>query len=98
MRKKVPPVTLLQYEVKTYSWPGTPCVVYNPAPRVYLPMIKRPINGSDVLTMHPDVPVCPTLEAAQAYHNEQIKAAQEARQQAEAPALYVPPGRGRLQA
>ena len=93
-KSKVPPVSLLQYEVRTYSWPNTPCIVFNPAPRVFIPMIKR----GELLTMDPDVPVCPTLEAAQAYHNEQIKLAQEAVKKEQAPQLYVPPGRGRLQA
>lgn len=81
-------------EVKTYRYPGQPFIVFNPAPRTFIPMIAMNMNGHEVFTMIPDTPVCDTLELAQAYHEAQLKAAEEAKR----PQLYVPPGRGKVQA
>lgn len=96
MSKQKIPVAVLplpQREVKTYRWPNVPFIVFNPAPRTFIPMISMQLNGHDHYTMTPDTPVFETLELAQAYHEQQIEAAKQARM----PQLYVPPGRGKFQ-
>lgn len=92
-KKHTPAQLLGPYKAKVYAGEG-PCIVFNPSPRCFLPMIGMNLGGIPHYTMHPDVPVFPTLEAAQDYHRQQIEAARKEK----APQLYVPPGRGKLQA
>lgn len=100
MPKKTPAVTPkpLVREVKTYRWPGHFLIVHNPAPTVFLVMVVKQVDGHEVFILDPEIPVFPTLELAQGFIEETEREVQALREGAQKPQLYVPPGRGKMQA
>lgn len=97
MKKAVPEQkpTQISRVVKTYRWPNERAIVRQIGANVFLPMIAVPIDGKECFILEPEAPACFTLQEAVQWM-EQRK--EEARKATQGPPLYVPPGRGKIQA
>lgn len=91
----------LAREIKTYRWPGERAIVRQIGGNVFLPMLSVQIDGKEYFLLEPEAPACLTLQEAVSWMEARKEAARKAVVEANKPEpvkLYVPPGRGKLQA
>lgn len=93
------PPPQLAREVKTYRWPGSAAIVRQIGANVFLPMLSAPIDGKECFILEPEAPSCFTLQEAVAWMEARKEQAKNRVVEADkGPPLYVPPGRGKIQA
>lgn len=85
--------------VKTYRWPGSAAIVRQIGANVFLPMLATSIDGKEFFILEPDAPSCWTLKEAVSWMEQRKEQAKNRATVVEqGPPLYVPPGRGKVQA